>query len=425
MFDRTTATWQERLDYIVETMREMSSATEAEGMVRYYADRVRHLFPGSRRVSLSRRDLTRPWWRVTRYTEWTEKINPWKEKERLPLYDRGLFGDLIYGDQAVVIDEIQLAPGDPSAEYLGGQRSLVAIPQFDQGQALNMIISTSEEPAAFDREKFPEIVWMSNLFGRATSNLVLSEQLREAYAAIDRELRIVAEIQRSLLPRKLAEIPTVSLAAHYGTSRWAGGDYYDFFPLSDGRYGILVADVSGHGTPAAVVMAITHSIAHAYPGPPHPPGNLLEYVNERLTAAYTGQLGTFVTAFYGLYDPATRELEYASAGHNPPRRRRVDGTVEALNSVHNLPLGILAGEKFEHVRVQFEPGETVVFYTDGITEAHSPDGQLFGTERLDEVLRQPPASAPETLQAILNAVETFANGRAPEDDQTVVVASIH
>src|SRR6185369_10191873 len=127
------------------------------------------------------------------------------------------------------------------------------------------------EPKAFNPDQFPEFVWMGNLFGRATHNLVLSDELRSAYNTVDREMQIVADIQRSLLPETLPKIPTLDLAAYYQTSRRAGGDYYDFFPLPDGRWGILIADVSGHGTPAAVIMAITHSIAHSFPGPPSSP----------------------------------------------------------------------------------------------------------------------------------------------------------
>ncbi len=93
--------------------------------------------------------------------------------------------------------------------------------------------------------------------------------------------KLYADIQRSLLPKTIPTIPGLGLAAHYQTSQWAGGDYYDFFPLTDGRWGIMIADVSGHGTPAAVMMAITHSIAHAYPGPPDPPAAMLEHVNQR------------------------------------------------------------------------------------------------------------------------------------------------
>src|SRR5690349_24930591 len=150
------------------------------------------------------------------------------------------------------------------------------------------------------------MVQTNNLYGRATHNLVLAEKVKEAYEAVDEEMRIVAALQRSLLPDPLPKIPTMSVAAHYQTSHRAGGDYYDFFPLPDGKWGILIADVSGHGTPAAVLMAVTHTIAHTYGGPPTPPGTLLNFVNRHLAARYTNGNGTFVTAFYGIYDPASR-----------------------------------------------------------------------------------------------------------------------
>src|SRR5262249_10816585 len=157
----------------------------------------------------------------------------------------------------------------------------------DQGVALNMVVVLSKRPAAFSKEGFPEMVWVSNLFGRATNSLVLSAELKEAYTALDNELQVVADIQRSLLPTELPRIPTLDLAAWYQPSRRAGGDYYDFFPLPEGKWGILIADVSGHGTPAAVLMAITHCIAHTHPGPATPPGEILSYVNCHLNARYT------------------------------------------------------------------------------------------------------------------------------------------
>src|SRR5207244_5583976 len=124
-------------------------------------------------------------------------------------------------------------------------------------------------------------------------------QLAKALSDLDGELQVVGEIQRSLLPRELPKIEGIELAAHYLTSARAGGDYYDFFPLADGAWGLFIADVSGHGTPAAVLMAITHAIAHAQPGKHTPPGALLQYLNNQLARAYTRD-GTFVTAFYAM-----------------------------------------------------------------------------------------------------------------------------
>jgi sigma-B regulation protein RsbU (phosphoserine phosphatase) len=423
--DHQTATWQDRLALIVETMREMSRQTDPQAMVRAYGARVRQLMPADRRLSLSRRDLAPPRYRITRSSTWAEEVNPWKETERLPVCAGGLLAELIYADEPCLIDDLRVAADDPAAEYLAGQRSLMAVPLYDRGVALNMVVIMRQEPRAFDREQFPQVVWLSNLFGRATHTLVLSDQLKQAYQALDQEMQVVADIQRSLLPAQLPRIPTMDLAASYQTAHRAGGDYYDFFPLPEGKWGILIADVSGHGTPAAVLMAVTHAIAHTHPGPPVPPGALLGYVNRHLASRYTAQSETFVTAFYGIYDPARRELVYACAGHNPPRLKRcTDGTLVSLDGVDGLPLGVLLDESYTERRQELRPGDQIVLYTDGVTDARSPAGEMFGLDRLDEVLTGCPKVASELLDAVLQALEQFTAGRRADDDRTLLVARI-
>jgi sigma-B regulation protein RsbU (phosphoserine phosphatase) len=421
----STASWQERLTLVVDTMRDISRQTDPQAMVRVYGRRLGQLLPVDRRLSLSRRGLSSPYYRITRSSTWTEEVNPWKEKDRLPLLSGGLLADLIYGDEPRVLDELEVADDDPARDYLTGHRSLLAIPMYDQGASLNLVVVMRKEPAAFPREQLPDLVLRSNLFGRATSNLVLSEELQRAFTALDHELQVVADIQRSLLPAQLPSIPTLDLAAFYQPSRRAGGDYYDFFPRPEGQWGILIADVSGHGTPAAVLMAITHSIAHSHPGPPTPPGVLLGYVNQQLAERYTNSSGAFVTAFYGIYHPARRQLTYASAGHNPPRLKRCqDGTLAVLDGVGGLPLGLLEEEAYPDRTIQLQQGDQIVFYTDGITEAQNPAGELFGTSRLDQVLENCALKASGLLDAVLQTVEQFAAGQPPHDDRTVIVARV-
>lgn len=417
--------WRKRLDVIVETMREMSLQTDPQAMVRAYGKRIRQLMPADRHVALSRRGLETPQYRITRASQWTEEINPWKEKHRLPLLEGGLLGELLYSDKPQIIDDLQFAPDDPAASYLVGQRSLMAIPHYDGGVALNMTVLMRSIPHAFDRDDFPEQVWMSNLFGRATQNLVLAEELRQAYDVVDRELKLVADIQRSLLPKTIPRIPGLDMAASYQTSQWAGGDYYDFFPLSENRWGILIADVSGHGTPAAVMMAITHSIAHAVPNFPDPPATMLNHVNQQLATLYTANNEAFVTAFYGIYDPVKRTLTYASAGHNPPRLKRCeDGSIIALDGVGNLPLGVMADVVYDQYTQVLRPGDQIVFYTDGITEATNPAGKMFDTERLDEAVANCHLDANGLIEAVLDAVERFTAGEPAADDRTLLVAKV-
>jgi sigma-B regulation protein RsbU (phosphoserine phosphatase) len=377
------------------------------------------------RVSLSRRGLRSPENRVTRSTTWKEDINPWKEKDRLPLHRGGLFAEMLYKDEPRIIDDLQVSADDPAAIYLGEHRSLAAIPMFDQGVALNMVVLLRKEPGAFARNELAEQVWLSNLFGRATNSLVLTEQLHQAYQALDREFALVGEIQRSLLPSVLPKIPTMDLAAHYQPSQRAGGDYYDFFELPEGKWGIFIADVSGHGTPAAVLMAVTHCIAHSNPCPSNRPEQVLNYLNRCLATRYTAQNESFVTAFYAVYDPSQRTLTYSRAGHNPPRLKRCqDGSLIGLDAASGLPLGIDADNTYQERVHRLLPGDQIIFYTDGITEAHSVDGEMFTTERLDRELENCSLEASALLESVLVSVRDFTAGMPAEDDQTMIVARI-
>ena len=414
----------QKLAFVLDMMRDLSLQTDPQIMVANYGLRMRQVVQADASFSLSRRDLEKPYFRITRSSRWEEGVNPWKNKDRLPVFSGGVLSQIIYDNQPVVIDDLtaELAEDDPAIEYLHGYKSLVAIPLFDKGEALNMVVVLRKMAHGFVRETLPEHVWMSNLFGRATQTLVLKDEITRAYDTLDRELRVVADIQRSLLPTKLPEIPTLDLAAHYQTSTRAGGDYYDFFELPDGKWGILIADVSGHGTPAAVIMAVTHSIAHMLTEPPMPPSTLMHFVNRHLTARYTNGSGTFVTAFYGIYDPATGTLSYASAGH-PPGRVLRKGAITALDGKRSIPLGIDATENYVDSSAQLEAGDTLILYTDGITEARNPVGEMFGEERLDQSATCK-GSADETLKSVLADLDEFRAGRTINDDLTLLVARI-
>ena len=430
--DGDAADWQTRLDDIYETMREMSLQTDPQEMVRAYGRRMQRVFPAQRRISLSRRDLESPEYRVTRFSGWGDDVNPWKDPDKTVVHSGGLLADLIYKDRPSVIDELELSEHDPAYEYLKDQRSVLAIPLLDSGQALNMVVLTREAPFAFNREQLPEHFWLANLFGRATHNLVLSAELQRAYNRVDREMKSVAAIQRSLLPQTPPDIPHLTLATHYETSERAGGDYYDFFPLNDGRWGILIADVSGHGTPAAVVMAITHAIAHLAPHRPKDdhtcvsPGDLLTFLNNQLSTEYTNGFEAFVTAFYAIYNPATLELKYATAGHNPPRIWRCSSQhADQLNDGGNLPLGLMPGLEYECGRTTLSRGDKLVLYTDGVIEATDPQQQLFGVNRLDYLLSEScHQSAREVVDHIIQAVGAFSNYAPADDDRTLVVAAV-
>lgn len=406
-------------------MRELSEQTEPAQAVKVYGAHVGAILQADARISLSRRGLKKGQVLVTQSPQFGRMVDPWAERDALPLIEGGVLADLAWGEDAVVNNDFVLDPKDPAAKHLQGVRSFTAIPLFDGGENLNMVILCRFDAHAYDDNYLPEHVWLSNLFGRATANLVVRKELERAYDRIDRQLRVVADIQKSLLPIDLPKVPGIDVAAYYNTSEHAGGDFYDFFELPDGKLGIFIADVSGHGTPAAVIMAVTHAIAHTRPGDPSPPGEVLTFVNRHLASRYTNGTGTFVTAFYGVYDPKTRKLTFASAGHNPPRLKRAAGGPNGIiESTPALPLGIDEAEPYADAVQILEKGDTLVLYTDGITEARGPDGELFGTDRLDAAVAGCCQPAQQLIDSIITQVNAFTNGQPNADDQTLLVIRV-
>lgn len=421
-FDTEPRNWRTRLAVSVEVMRELSRAQDPQEMYTVFTRRIAQLFPVSRYLTISRRGLRYPDYRVARFSLWKEPINPWKEAHRLPVHSGGLLAELLYGDQPRIIDNLNLAADDPATHYLAGQRTLLAIPHYEAGSAQTMVIVSRDDTENFPRERVADLVLLSNLFARATQTVVLSQAVKEAFDGLDYELRSIAEIQRSLLPAAKPRVPGLDVAVHYRTAKRAGGDYYDFFPLPNDRLGVLIADASGHGAPAAVLMAVVHTIAHTRVEPPQRPAEFLTYLNAHLTRRYTRPTGSFVTAFYAVFDPAQGTLSYASAGHNPPRLlRAADGFKMALNRAQKLPLGIKLDETYLEQTVPLLPGDQVVFFTDGVIEAVNTEGEVFGTIHIDEELTTCYPTAEALLKAILASFSLFTAATTPADDQTLVV----
>lgn len=416
--------WQARLAHVEETMRVVSTYTDPAEMVAAYARRMRGSLAPGHTVAISRRGLSKPLVRVTRSTLWSHQPDPWRETHRLPVFEGGVLSELMHAGKSVVLPRFAAEKSDPAYEYLKHAKSLVAVPHFEDGLPLNMVVHTSFEENGFDVERFPEFVQTSMLFGRSTKNLVLSRDLREANDRMDAELKTVQDIQLSLLPSETPAIATLDVATHYQTSTRAGGDYYDFFKLPDDRWGVLVADVSGHGTPAAVLMAIVHAIAHLMPGEPMPPDRALEFVNRALTSRYTRGGGDFVTMIYGIYDDKARTLTFANAGHPAPLVREPDGTIRAIEHPDTgFPLGIVEDATYGTHTVQLRSGQTLAIYTDGITEAFNGKQEMFGEARLREAMKSG-ATAGETLASIVESVGAFAGLAARSDDRTLVVAGV-
>ncbi|MGA3067399.1 MAG: PP2C family protein-serine/threonine phosphatase [Tepidisphaeraceae bacterium] len=423
----TPQDWQEELDFVVDFMRELSTQTDPQTAAELYGRRLREwgLVRTDGFLAVSRRDLKYPAYRITRSSTWKEAINPWLEKHRLPIYTSGILSELIYSNELTIIEDLasRLAPDDPASEYFEGMKFLLAIPQFDGGEAINMSVMMTRDAEGIDRKHIPVIVLQSNLWGRSVLSSVLRRELKSAYDALDREFKMVGHIQRSLLPTSLPEIPGLDLAAHYETSTRAGGDYYDFFPLSKNRWGIFMADVSGHGVPAAVRMAITHALAHTRPESDLCSCDMLMYLNSVLEGRYIGQTGAFVTAFYGIYDTIHHRLKYSSAGHPPPRLAR-GGEIVPVDGPGGIPLGIEPDVDYREYEIPLQSGDRMLLYTDGISEAFSPSRDQFTTDGMDKALLRGNGSAACLLKDVLEDLKRHTGAVQATDDRTMLAICV-
>ncbi|MCH9002851.1 MAG: serine/threonine-protein phosphatase [Planctomycetes bacterium] len=409
---------------MVDTVRELSIHTDPQALISVFRRRAFRLYGADESLSLSRRDLDRPFYRITRSSRWDEDINPWKEKDRLPLCEGGMLADVIYGDEPCILNGVNVCDDDPAYDYLKNARSLVCIPLYESGVGLNMVVRVSYRANYFDPINLADAVLESNLFGRATSGLVQAQRAEAAYAELDYEMKRVAQIQRALLPATLPDIKGVDIAVSYKTAARAGGDYYDFFDLGDGRWGILIADVSGHGAPAAVVMAITRTMLHSQCHEGTSPGKVLGGVNDQLARQAEQYDSAFVTAFYGVYDPRNKSLTYACAGHCPPLVVGRGGQVRELDKVQSLPLAVMNGTQYPESTTRLESGDTMILYTDGITEATNAAGEQYGHERLLTCVCANAPNAQSIVDCVTNKLLGYTDMAPAIDDQTLLALRV-
>ena len=240
---------------------------------------------------------------------------------------------------------------------------------------------------------------------------------RDKLVALQNELDVARQMQQSILPTQFLKGPGYGVYGKMEAARNVGGDFFDVLYLKDGRIGLAIADVSDKGVPAALFMmssrTLLKSIALDHTGP----GKVLGEVNDLLQE--DNEAGMFVTVLYGVYDPSNRELTYANGGHNSPLVVHGDGTSTLLPLTQGIALGVAADIKYQQNSVTLSPRDTVVFYTDGVTEAMNGDGEQFGLDRLRKVFEATPLEDPEKANlAVFEAVNAFVGDTPQSDDIT-------
>ncbi len=247
-----------------------------------------------------------------------------------------------------------------------------------------------------------------------------AEKARGKLVSLQSELTVAHNMQQSVLPKSFPKTADYELYGIMVPARNVGGDFYDFFPLEDGKIGLAIGDVSDKGVPAALFMMASRTTLKGAAIGTENPGDALKVVNEQLEDGNTANM--FVTLFYTVYNPATGVLNYSNGGHNPPLILRPDGTSELLDGDTGIALGIMAGMQFESQTVTLQPGQFLFLYTDGVSEATNPEEEEFGLERLRRLFAEsPPGNSKEASQLVLKAVREFARTHPQSDDITCAV----
>jgi serine phosphatase RsbU (regulator of sigma subunit) len=241
-----------------------------------------------------------------------------------------------------------------------------------------------------------------------------------------REIELARTVQSALLSRNVLEVGPFRLGARLDPSHEVGGDYYDLFPLGEGRAAIHIGDVSGKGIPAALLVAMArYSLRARATTPGATPAEVLRDTNALFCADLSDETSMFVTACYAILEPNPPRLRYASAGHHPPMIRR--GNLVQISTAERQapPLGLARGHEFHVREVQLARGDVLAFYTDGVIEARNAQGEWFGLTGLERALRAHAERAPDEIAtAIVDAVKAHMAGQPLSDDTTVVVLKV-
>lgn len=334
-----------------------------------------------------------------------EGIIGWVAKHGQPL----LVND-VSKDPRYIVDKLGI---------LAETQAELAVPLKVEDRVLGVLDVQNNIAGTFDRDDLFVLQTLADQIAMAIEDARLYEEARER-ERLEQELRVALDIQTSLLPAALPAIPGWEIAAAWQPARNVAGDFYDFIPLRDGRWGVLIADVSDKGIPAALFMAVARTLLRAMAIGKGTPAAALERANDLILA--DTQTDMFVTVFYTVLDPVTSQLTYVNAGHVPPLCYQSKTGSIAMLHTHGIALGVIPEIKLEERTVAMARGDLMVLYTDGITEAVNADLEEFGQERLARLIFEHHAMPAHALVNIIeDALREFVGDQPPFDDRALVV----
>ena len=339
---------------------------------------------------------------------------------------QGLCGTAALERRPIRVERVAEDPRYVMCEIAGGVQSELVVPLLVQDRVLGVLDLESLRPEAFTRDHEQMLSILGSTAAIALENARLYDQLRRAEQRKKQDLERAREVQQLLLPKEMPAVPGLDIAAVYLPAQELGGDFYDFLHYRDGRLAIAVGDVSGKGPAAALLASLGVGILREHAvHQPSPPAEMLADLNGHLQIL--GGNGRFIAMAFSVYDPATAELCLANAGFPPPLVVRDKRPIPI--AVAGVPLGLLPDSTYEMIRLRLQPGDTVVFCSDGVQEQTNATEEEYGNERLISQLASSCAtsSAGQIVAAILRSLDDYAAAgasREPGDDRTIVVLRV-
>jgi phosphoserine phosphatase RsbU/P len=343
-------------------------------------------------------------------------FDPPRADDPMLRWGRGIVGHVIRTGETVISDDVRDNP-----HYIEGRaatRSEVCVPMVGQTGVLGALNLESDAKAAFTSADAELVEFFAGAAALAIEKALLHRELLQRQW-VEGQLKLAREVQAGLLPRLPPELPGYEMAGTNLPTWTIGGDYYDWVPLEDGRMGMVVADVSGKGIPAALIMATFRAALRAEMRRGAPVTAAMEAVNRVLMDSQGGS--RFVTAVCAVLEPASGRIDYVNCGHNPPLLLRASGADELLDR-GGPALGLGLGGGCEAGQTALEPGDLLALYTDGVVEPADERQEEFGQDRLRQLLRASTGrSAGDLVLAVVEATRRFSRRESYDDDFTLVV----
>jgi serine phosphatase RsbU (regulator of sigma subunit) len=330
---------------------------------------------------------------------------------------KGIVGRVLETGAGVVVPDVSMDP-----DYIrvrAGTRSELAAPIVGSGdKTIGVINLESDQPHAYCAIDLELLQMFASMVAVAIEKVNLHKELLEK-RRLEYELRVASQVMEMLMPSGPPQVKDFGICGRSIPSAAVGGDYFDFIEGTDGRWELVIADVSGKGIPAALIMASFRAYLHALITNDFSLRGVFHRLNRLLMK--TTETRHFVTAFFARFDPEERRIFYVNAGHNPPLLIR-PGEPTQLLSRGGVPLGIFDSATYSEDIVYFKPGDTLVMYTDGITDATNADGKIFGLQGLEDLVRQHwEESASQLCHRIVEEIQEFSAPDGLTDDLTIVV----